>query len=729
MKPLLPLMVAALLLPLAAPAQGQAGTGAAEPVRILDDKEGDVKLTVAGQPEDPNGRWAAADLKALDVLEGPEEFTFTLQVRDLKASPEAPVVESTTYRVSFLHKDRTFTLFLFRSVFQAASYGAYLQSYDAATGRFDQVSPFLPVQVDAGAGAMVVTVGRDLLLDRQGNAPHPEVPFTGWHAAVTTNFNVFGSRPICPAGNACVPAAGGRVEDAMPDQGNGTVDLLLRYGIVQTGRARLLSETPTRASNGEATTIVYQVRGLSRLEGNQSFTLNTAGLPPGWSVKLPAERITVPGNGSVLFPVILTVPFTHTHGTYQKFLLEMKSVRDPGSVGRIQLGIRFVQPPQPAGHHNVLWLHSEAFTNDQAAVAANTLFGGSVAGLTMNAAPPEEDPFDAKIEVQGQPSGQGAVPPVSTYRWTIPLAPALELGLDFHAGAGNVTFPVRTALPMPGTMLGGRLVYVPPQPDDGPRSFQFLEPEGLVLADVVPDAAVDVPANSQGNLLHARIVPTPETGYIPYVKGAGLRLELEVSYTGADGIGFGPNNGPVAQPGGILDLPLNEYHDKVAQVFASNTTLALEARSAQDRTTNPGKMVLYNLTLSNRADVPVAVNLELTGTHLLWVSILEPLGVPVHLEPNQTVDVRVAVKVPLEADKGDTADLVLAATSASDLNVRSLARLYTTVDTGKEYPDDAPLISGIEGSHTKKGSPGLGLPLLALGLLAALAVARRRRTA
>ncbi|MEA3204272.1 MAG: hypothetical protein QOI63_1952 [Thermoplasmata archaeon] len=734
MKALLPLLAAALLLPLApAGAQGPSGGAASVPseagVRVLEDAAGDVKLSLSGQPQESNGRFAATDLKSLDVLETADGFTFTLEVGNLKASPEAPFAESTFYGVDFLHKDRQFSIAIFRQVFAGPQYGAQLQAYDPALQQYDQLSSFEPVEVNPDAGTMAVTFGRDLFVDHEGNAPHPEVPFTGWHVAALGGFDFGGSggSPFCFASNVC-PGASAR--DAMPDQGNGTLDLAIRYGIVQSGKARLSSEIPTRASNGEATTIVYQVEASSRMEENASFQLAASGIPAGWQVKLPAERITVPGNGSVLFPVLATVPFAHQHGTYQKFLVELKSVRDPGSVGRIQLGVRYSQPPQPAGHHNVLWLHSQSLSSDQASTAFATVFGGSTSGLFMNAAAPEEYPYDAKIDVPGQFANQEAVPPVATYSWSVALAPALELGLDFRQGTGNVSIPLKTTLPMLGAQLSGHLAYLPPVTPDAGFVFQFdgRRSDEIVVADLNPDAPVDVGANTQGSILHATLATRPDAGYVPFAKGAGLRLQLEVAFTRVDGVGgnFGPHDAPLVQPGGILDLPLNEYHDKVAQVFDSNRTLVLEAASAQDRVANPGKMVLYNLTLANHAAAPVDVSLELTGTHLLWVSILEPQQKTVRLAANETRAVKVAVKVPLEADRGDTADLVLAATSASDLNVRSLARLYTTVDTRQQHRDDADLIAAIEGAHAKKKSPGLELPLAALGLLA-VALGRRRR--
>jgi NPCBM-associated, NEW3 domain of alpha-galactosidase len=280
---------------------------------------------------------------------------------------------------------------------------------------------------------------------------------------------------------------------------------------------------------------------------------------------------------------------------------------------------------------------------------------------------------------------------------------------------------------MQGSTLSGRIVYLPNGGDLGSAFFGFFSRDSIILADLVPGAAVDIGPNSSGKVLDAGIVARAEGDYVPYAKGASIYLDLRVSFTRVEAppFNFGPKDAPVLQPGGLATLPLNEYHDKVAQVFASNRTLVLGAAGSQDRTTNPGKTVLFNLTLANNGLDPITVDLELTGTHLAWTTLLTPKLAQVDLDGGSSTTVQVAVRVPTDADKGDTADLVLSATSADDLNVRSLARLYATVDTVKQWPDDAATVALIEGLNAHKKSPGIEVPLLVLGL-AALALARRR---
>jgi hypothetical protein len=216
------------------------------------------------------------------------------------------------------------------------------------------------------------------------------------------------------------------------------------------------------------------------------------------------------------------------------------------------------------------------------------------------------------------------------------------------------------------------------------------------------------------------------------VKGASLVLQLEVDFTGSIPVQF-PNAAtpPYIVPGGtVSELPLFEYHDRVNQLFASSSSLMLAADMPQDRMVNPGKQVLFNLTLMNHGSAPVTVDLTLKGTHVEWSQMLAPAKTEVTLPVGGTLPVSVAVRIPSSASAGDAmghgdmADLVLTATATTDLNQRTLARLHVMVDSSRDWPSDEATILAIEGVKTKK-TPGPELPLLALGLVA-VALARRR---
>ena len=93
MKLPLALLAAALMVPLALPHAAAQATAPDGTVHLLDDKTGDVKVAAGGSDQDPAGRWAAADLKALEVRETPDQVTFVLTVASLATNPSVPFVE------------------------------------------------------------------------------------------------------------------------------------------------------------------------------------------------------------------------------------------------------------------------------------------------------------------------------------------------------------------------------------------------------------------------------------------------------------------------------------------------------------------------------------------------------------------------------------------------------------------------------------------------------------
>jgi hypothetical protein len=394
----------------------------------------------------------------------------------------------------------------------------------------------------------------------------------------------------------------------------------------------------------------------------------------------------------------------------------MRGVADPGSVGRILLGVRYSQPPQPTAHHDTLTFHSTPAPADPASQAVSTAFGVPSNTLYMNAQS-GKDGVDSEQPVQGELCQPIASPGKVTYCWNVPLSPGLQLGLDVDGlRQGSLDLPIKTTLPMQGTVLTGELDYFAANyssQDGGGRPTK-------VLATLKPTAATDIGPNSD-TILKTAVVPDPKAGYTPFILGAAMQLTLSVTFTRVDGFGFGPHDAPAIKPGGQIQLPLNEYHDRVDTLFLTSSNLAWVAGGAQDRLVNPGKTVLFNLTLMNRGPKESLVDLQMTGTHLDWARLL-PLGqLRIPAGANRTV--QVSVKAPATAteniaDRG--ADLLLSATGADDLNERALARLVATIDTKVQHPDEA-------GAYlpAKHGAPALDSPLLLTALLA-LGLRRRR---
>lgn len=718
------------------------GAAAQQAVALLDDTPGDMQTVVAGNSAGPpGGRFAASDLVALSVEETLTDLTFRLQVASLSASPEVPLFESTRYTVNFAHEGVVYRVMLFRMATpEAAEYGGRLYVLDK--GR-DAYSPLeaLVVSADPSSNTISAAVPRVLVLDREGAAPFPGRVLSGFRAESSSLG--LSDRPVWlgPAGYQEMAPTG--VRDAMPNAGNGTLDFAIRLGLQQTGDARLKADVPARASNGEATTFVYPVNATN-LGPAQRFTLATAGVPSAWQVDLPSELVEIAANTTVILPIVVSMPFAHQHGAFEGFTLEMSGLDDPTDVGRVQLGVRFVQPPQPAGHHDTQYLHTfMPDGQDQFSQAFTTVFGFDPNQMYFNTLTPDEDPNDSKMPVGGFTIGGGmtgvpTVPPTTTYTWTVPLSPGLALGLDFDlARVGDMRIAVNTVVPMTGATLTGRVVHTIPDARDCDGGFGrdrdeecryddyfFGAGTHVTAATIGPSAAQDVGANTNGATFQAPIVATPAGDYLPFHPDATLGLMLNLTFTTVDPF-VGPDTAPKIA-GGQIVLPLLEYHDPVDQVFSTLSSLMIAVRGEQQRLVNPGKTALFDLELMNHGDGTASYDLELTGPNQQWAQILGDRRVTIQGGASRSLGV--AVTVPPKAFDGDAADLVLAAVDTRDPAARTLARLVATVDTEAEHPDDAALVPGLESRLSKKDTPAPGLPLTVLALAAlALAFSRRRR--
>lgn len=720
------LLVALLLVP--PPTAGQTPATEYPSVHLLDDGTADVAVTVADQGTTaPSDRWAALDLKGLDVQEQTEGFQFTLAVASLSPDvPAAPFVEQGSYSLYFHHGDRDFRIQIQSRGINFAGNQQYIgrvQASDPGQNAFFGVGPDQVVEVDVAAGTFRLTVDRDLLADSNGAAPQPGATLSGFHArssGLLGNVN----RGVTVTGGTQAPTP--RATDLMPNSGNGTLDFEVKFGVVQTGHARLHSDIPTRASNGEATTFVYQVQAYNSGPDEDRFNLVATGAPSAWQVKLPASQIPIPGNGSVVFPVLVTTPFAHVHGAFQNFVVEMRSQSDPGSVGRVQLGVRYLDPPQPAGHHNTLWLHSTLGPDDpETTVAAAVVGTGTFNSAYFNAG--EVDLLDASVPVPpdfrfGPTVGADGTPRM-TFCWDIPLSPILELGIDMDLDAPNGTYslPFASQLPLLGASVHGEVVRVGP-PDGGFTRFGdcgFANAANVTSIMTLGDSA---PADFTGanQVLTGEVGARAEGDYMQYEKGATLLLVLTMTGTRVDP--FLGGDMPKLLPGGILEaLPLSEYHDPVNDVFVSQVELVSD--SPQDRAVNPGRSVLFTARLLNNAGTDQAFNLELTGPNHEWARVLGPTRLEV--PAGGQAKVNVAVTVPEGTAAGQVADLVLTATSETDLGLRSLLRLFATVEPGTGLPDDSAAIATLDTGEAAS-TPGLE-PVVLLGALAAVAVVLRRR--
>lgn len=665
---------------------------------LLEDSSGDAQLTVQGTPVgSANQAYPAVDLIDLKLAELPEAFVWTLQVNDLRAPNEETGADGVRYDIGFEHNGRFFQLMAVISLPMLSGQPyAYLNSRDSPDGQWSGVwfSPDAAV-ADLTADTITVTLPRETLADLDGAVPFPGRSLSGIHTE---------ARSTLSGGSVNIVQTIGfpyDVVDAMPNARDAWALYPVQVGVQQSGNARLGSLQPFRASNGEATTFVYQVQATNIGEEDSTYELAVVGNPMA-QVVLPIDVLTIESGESVEVPVLATVPFAHQHGGLDTFLLEMRDLNDAASIGRIEMGIRYLTVPQPAGHHDTVFLHlpptqagatplsfTEGFlntleTDDRAGTQPWHATGLSGGGLTWS-------------------SG-----------WNLKLSPGLEMGLDVDADRlGQAIIPISATVPMLAASLEG-YVYVA-----GGTSFGYYGDGGALFS--FTSAPVDIQPG-QTHSFDLEVKPG-DIDTVPFEPGQNLYLDLRLTYTMTPPAAIGlANESPALEKGGFMRLPLNEYHDDVDEALAILDGPTLTALGPQQRLVNPGEAVVFNVAIDNPTNESLPIRLGLTGLNAAWGAVDDDAFT---LPAESTANITVVVRAPADAFDGDRADLILQAYPKDQPMLRSLLRLVTDVDTEADHPDDAPLAGDI-GTPEKKDTPAPSLALVGLALVA-LALARRRR--
>jgi hypothetical protein len=691
--PLLVLLFLASLAPLGSAQEAPKTTA------LLTDAPGDVRSEVNGVPGPPaTTAYPGADLLALAVTESAAEFTFTLTMAALPDAKDAGV-DGVAYMVEFAHNGRQFQIRAWdglpatRDVASSQPFAefSYRDSADEAWSSLWFSAPM----VDPATKSLSVAVPRLDLVDAQGASPYPGRSLEGiWaqaHASLQDSSIGLGLSTVT------LPQ---RFADDMPDDRAQAASLPVLIGLRQTGHARLTSLEPFRASNGEATTILYKVLGHNDGPAADRFEVTASSVPHGYTLTLPVPVVDIPSASSAEIPVMLTMPFGHQHGGSASALLEMRSLTDDASVGRMEIGVRYLAIPQPAGHHDTVYLHKAANIG-----GLGPAFGYRTGYINTL----EEDPADthekygaSSIYIE-QGGRLGA-------HFLYPLRPGLSMGLDVDpANVGHLRVPIGTTAPMRGTTVSASLFVSP--------GLDYPDGEPIMLATMPETTPEDVMPKSEV-LIEGDLVPVADAGQVPYTRGQDLWLEVVVMTTGQTFSSM--DEGVYIAPGGSARLPLREWHDAVDEVLAALDGPGLSPLGPQERLVNPGKGAVFPVSVANPLDHAVEVQFEVTGPHAEWATLsTTTLTAPAH----GVAQASVVVRVPAGTADGERADLVLQAFAHDDPTARGLLRLVAESDTDADHPDDLATL----GTSEKK-SPGPATALTGLTVLGvAVALARRRK--
>ncbi len=709
---------------------------------LIEDEAGDVQLSSAGVDVPHGGRFAPLDLTGLYVSEGQESIVFRLQVADINPDNRIQYLEGGGIIVEFVMGDGVLTPMNFEREEQeldpdaaADQYAiemrhddgfayAILYRFDVSQQEYVRVDYLEFPDVDTSLESWIITVPRNDLLDSQGASIRPGTPLREFYARSIGNF--YGLYFL--AFQEDDGAGYFDVYDQMPDDGVPAGLFEPELGVHQTGHLRLDSPAPVRASNGEATTYVYDITMWSNADFMDDVNLHIVGAPDSWEVKLPADSVRL-GNSTYLhMPVLVTTPFGHEHGSFESFVVEARSARDPSAVGRVELGVRYTEIPQPAGHHSTLWLHSREGTSNELARGVDDVMGNQrIDRAYFNAAEPSDDDGDAQIQVRPNDGTQLCfqvdAPTCMQYHWYVPLEPTLQMGLDFDInGTGELEIPFKANHPMQDVTMEAELYY------SRASAFGANDPQGstngqtfIQLGTFAETEPLSISTGQTATFTSA-FTPSAEADFIPYDPlGASMWMEIHLtSQTSATTIFADGALLPTLAPGGEMTLPLNEYHDPVDDLYNQLTDVAVTMESEQEQYVNSGETVLFEVRIENTGVVNDEFSVAVSGHNDEWATLLGDTTFSIRSHESRRIVV--AVSPPLATNQGDTADLVLEAVSVSDSNARALVRLYAEVDNTLDYDDQSHLVPMTD--EELRNTP-VGAWIAPLAMLGALLLRRR----
>lgn len=661
----------------------------------LEDPAGDIDGTVPG-------RDASADLLRLEVDEDPVGFTFHLQT-GVPEDDTRTYTDGAVLHVQFRHGAFTYrvTLWEFPSPGEQSTWSGELEVRQSPGGGWSRVQS---VPVEAEPGRLGFHLDRDRLVDQDD-----VVPFRG---GSLTDLSVRSQ-----TGGVVTLYGLEEEKDRMPDAGAATAPVL--FGAAQEGSLRLATDIRFVASNGAATSYLWRINATNLDDAPATATLALSGVDDPLEVRLPYERIALPANGSVEFPVLVTVPFQHAHGAVEAFLLEMRGLDDPASVGRLELGVEYLDVPQPAGHHDTVAFHTRSQGGTGIVVSSNgqVIYGSRVVG-TFNT--DREDPWDTDEPLPAQVVDDG--PTQQRYGWVQRLDPALRLGIDMELDAvGTLEVPLRSPWALTDATVHGFLGVVARSAYTWDAA-DYTDLAGVtVLADAGPSPMGDLAGEET---VTARLDVLPRSQAEVFERSDDHHLVLVLWLEGGVTAPVPAAQGhPTLEPGGWMRLPLDEYRDPIDTAFAAPDFLSLRLQGAVERFVAPGGTALYNLTLHNGGNASAFFQTTVSGANAEWARVL---GDPrFHLEGNSTAAIQVAVEPPADTPQGTAADIVVETINELDPRMRGLVRLVTTVDGDKAVLDDTEAVQAIDDAAAKDTpAPGLiGLLLLSGAAL----LARRRR--
>jgi hypothetical protein len=645
---------------------------------VIEDPQGDGTFHAGslGDQTIPRESGMLIDVKALNVYEDQSGLAFAVDFFPLEAGGRNRAVY---VDIGFEHNGQSYVIKAPPP--DAGIGGAGLYRMDLAGG----------LRLVKGVGGdwaqdgtrFNAAVDRNDIYDKAGAAPGIGSRFSNFAVQATG-----GQATIGPSGPMYAV-------DALPNPGQTASVYVGKYGLVQQGIARLSSATPVRSSNGEAATFVFPLRAENLGSSDEMFRLVWDELPPGWGVHVSQPVFTIPARGAVDHNLLVTTPFAHQHGVFDSFKVRLLAEDHPDAEGQVVIGIRYHEVPQPAGHHNTLFLHSKALSGFP---GSDLVVGGSSYAYMNTLA---EDPEDEALTVPADSNFR----PITNFTWTVRLTPSLEIGLQSEEGIAKLAIALSSNVPQTEARASAELFV--------------RRPGGGGIENVVLGSGQSAPfAMQPAQEVPIEVPLDMEVLREPYVQGSELWMTVFLATIQPTAVTA--QEVPVLLPGGHLELPLLEFRDALPTTQLAQITF--EASTPVQRVANPGDVIVYTAALRNGAPQPSAGELSIAGVHSEWAHLVGPATY--ELDAGAERDVHVVVTIPPDAVASDVSDVVLRATAVN--SAEAIARFLTEVDTTNERGDDRELAETLQGQPNARDSPAAGSVVLALGLLGLVAWRRRK---
>jgi hypothetical protein len=630
---------------------------------LLEDPIGDQVFRIEGMADAPVplNSPISADLASLEVQEEEDWLRFSVKIHD-EATP-ITVMSARIFEIFFTVGEQKYLLATHEPSAHVNE-GPGLFRVDAQ-GENRWVAPANRVTSEENFHEFLAP--REHVWDENGALLAPG------HVVSDFSVNLRGSQ-IYLAGVMTYPS------DTLPNDPTPET-LEVQFGSEQSSRLQLATTYPSRYSNGEEASFIYPFSALNL--GDEYETIRFAwDTPAGWTAQISANEISLsPGEKYSGF-LVANVPFRHDHGATEQIVLRGEDTL--GNKGQVSFQVRFLAVPQPAGHHNQLFIHAKPYNSD----LIEDMIGAPQLGY-MNTL--QVDPEATGEPVRAVSNGR----PLNDLIWHVPLAPSLLLGLDSPGGEGNFSGQFQSEAPHLGATLAANVVHISIEGDETLLAVGQSDPQDMAAGEKV---GFSVP------LAMSEIRLPPQDG-------AQLLLKLEMIVTQPTFVTA--REVPVLHPGGTFSLPMREYRDAPDEIPGLLSTALSSSPFSETALANAGSAFILRPALDSNQRAPVEVKVQ--GNAAQFSTII---GDSTFEDPEFPLEVPVVLSIPDQAKVGEVFDLLVV---FEQNNQHTYSRFTFTVV-------NEPVNDMAEEAEELIGSVNESAPMPPLGFLVALIVLARKLT-